>query len=65
MVERELTMQDLITAIQQKRVIEMFGAGTAATIASIAKIGYQGVLLLSDSPVCSHSRRCGLHGPRG
>jgi len=41
--ERLLTMSDVVKAINEKRVTEMFCAGTAATICAIAKIGYKGV----------------------
>jgi branched-chain amino acid aminotransferase len=42
-VEKSVTMKDLINALEQNRVIEMFGAGTAAIVSPIKKIGYNNV----------------------
>lgn len=41
--ERRIEIKELISAIQDKKVQEVFGAGTAATIAQIERIGYDGV----------------------
>jgi len=41
--ERKFTMHDVIEAVQEKRMIEMFGAGTACIVSPISKIGFQGV----------------------
>lgn len=39
--ERKVTVQEIVEAHAQGRLTEAFGAGTAATIAHIAKIGYR------------------------
>lgn len=39
--ERKVKVQEIIDAIQDGSLTEMFGAGTAATIAHIAKVGYR------------------------
>jgi branched-chain amino acid aminotransferase len=41
--ERKLAISELIEAIQKGTLQEAFGAGTAATIAQIIQIGYEGV----------------------
>jgi branched-chain amino acid aminotransferase len=43
--ERKVTVEEVITAIKDGSLQEAFGAGTAATIAPIAKIGYRGEVL--------------------
>ena len=40
--ERKVTMPQLAKALDEGRVIECFGAGTAAVVSPIAKIGYNG-----------------------
>lgn len=40
--ERRVTVQEVVDAHRSGRLTEAFGAGTAATIAHIAKIGYRG-----------------------
>lgn len=42
--ERKITVEEIITALKEGRVQDAFGAGTAATIAPISKIGYRGEL---------------------
>ena len=42
--ERKVTVEEIITALKEGRVQDAFGAGTAATIAPISKIGYKGEL---------------------
>jgi len=42
-VERPLSIHDLVTAIKENRVIEAFGAGTAAIVCPISGIQYKGV----------------------
>jgi len=39
--ERKVSVEEIITAIQEGRLQDAFGAGTAATIAPIVKIGYR------------------------
>ena len=39
--ERKITVEEIVTALKEGRVSEAFGAGTAATIAPIAKIGFR------------------------
>lgn len=41
--ERKLAISELIEAIQKGTLQEAFGAGTAATIAQIIQIGYEGI----------------------
>ncbi|KAI0249569.1 branched-chain amino acid aminotransferase II [Lactifluus subvellereus] len=40
--ERGVTMKEVCEAVQSGRLVEMFGAGTAAIVSPINKIGYQG-----------------------
>ncbi|WP_070136966.1 branched-chain amino acid aminotransferase [Crocinitomix algicola] len=41
--ERKVTVEEVISAIKEGRLQDAFGAGTAATIAHISAIGYDGV----------------------
>lgn len=41
-LERKITVEELITAIEQGKVQDAFGTGTAATITPIETIGYKG-----------------------
>ncbi|MEA5139767.1 branched-chain amino acid aminotransferase [Arcicella rigui] len=41
--ERQLSVKELVEGIQSGKVTEAFGAGTAAVIAPISTIGYEGV----------------------
>lgn len=43
--ERRVSVTEIVAAIKDGRLTEAFGAGTAATIAHIAKIGYRDELL--------------------
>lgn len=43
--ERRISVTEIVAAIKEGRLTEAFGAGTAATIAHIAKIGYRDQLL--------------------
>lgn len=40
--ERKITVEEIVSALKEGRVSEVFGAGTAATIAQISKIGFRG-----------------------
>lgn len=40
--ERKITVKEIIEGIKDKSVTEVFGAGTAATIAQIKTVGYRG-----------------------
>lgn len=40
--ERYITMSDLTAALEENRVKEMFGAGTACVVCPISKILYKG-----------------------
>lgn len=40
--ERKISVKELVNALENKKVQEAFGVGTAATIASIELIGYEG-----------------------
>ncbi|MCH2230491.1 MAG: branched-chain amino acid aminotransferase [Crocinitomicaceae bacterium] len=42
--ERKITVEEIVEALKEGRVTDAFGAGTAATIAPIAKIGFRGEL---------------------
>lgn len=42
MSERYITMSDLTSALEENRVKEMFGAGTACVVCPISKILYKG-----------------------
>ncbi len=48
--ERKVSVEEIITAIKEGRLQDAFGAGTAATIAPIAKIGYRNELFELPSP---------------
>ena len=39
--ERSVTVKEVVTALREGRVTDAFGAGTAATIAQVAKIGFR------------------------
>lgn len=39
--ERQVSVEEIVKAHQESRLTEAFGAGTAATIAHVAKIGYR------------------------
>ena len=57
MEERKITVEEVVTALREGRVTDAFGAGTAATIAPIAKIGFRDELfeIPKDSPRASSS----------
>ena len=40
--EGKFTMPQVVRALQEGRVYEMFGSGTAATVAPLGQIKYQG-----------------------
>lgn len=40
--ERRVTVEEVVQALREGRVTDAFGAGTAATIAQVAKIGFRG-----------------------
>ena len=40
--ERDVTMDDLMLALQQNRLLEVFGSGTAAVVSPVKRIHYQG-----------------------
>ena len=42
--ERRISVEEVVAAIREGRLSDAFGAGTAATIAPIAKIGFRGEL---------------------
>ncbi|KAM4675414.1 branched-chain-amino-acid aminotransferase, cytosolic [Discoglossus pictus] len=43
--ERYLTMKDLVTALNDKRVLEMFGTGTACVVCPVSKVLYKNEVL--------------------
>ncbi|PWN52947.1 branched-chain amino acid aminotransferase II [Violaceomyces palustris] len=40
--EREISMGEVIKASEEGRLVEMFGAGTAAVVSPVDRVGYQG-----------------------
>lgn len=40
--EDKITMADILLAVEENRIIEMFGAGTACIVSPIKRIGYKG-----------------------
>ena len=48
--ERKLQVAELVEALRQGQVTDAFGAGTAATLAQIAKIGYRDELFVLPDP---------------
>ena len=40
--ERDIKMQELVDAANAGNIVEMFGAGTAAVVSPVDKIGYMG-----------------------
>jgi len=48
--ERYITMSDLTAALEDNRVNEMFGAGTACVVCPISKILYKGEVRKCFSP---------------
>lgn len=44
--EGRITMAEIVRAIEEGRMLEMFGAGTAAIVSPIKAIHYQGKVLL-------------------
>ena len=55
--ERKITVEEVVTALKEGRVTDAFGAGTAATIAPISKIGFRGELYdIALEPRTSSSR---------
>ncbi|KAJ1953580.1 branched-chain-amino-acid transaminase bat2, partial [Dipsacomyces acuminosporus] len=43
--ERRVTMRDLVKAIDEERLLEAFGAGTACVVCSVSEILYEGKTL--------------------
>lgn len=41
--ERKISIDEIVDAIENKTLTEVFGVGTAATIAQISEIGYKGI----------------------
>ncbi|PWN50847.1 branched-chain amino acid aminotransferase II [Violaceomyces palustris] len=41
--ERKIVMSEIVEAVQQGRLVEVFGCGTAAIVCSVDRIGYEGV----------------------
>lgn len=54
--ERYITMNDLTTALKDKRVKEMFGAGTACVVCPISTILY--LDKVRAKVVSQHSKSC-------
>ncbi len=48
--ERRVTVEEVITAAKSGTLQEAFGAGTAATIAHISEIGYEGEIYILPNP---------------
>jgi branched-chain amino acid aminotransferase len=47
--ERLIPVEEVVSAIQRGDMLEAFGAGTAAVISPVGKIGYRGQMLLVNS----------------
>lgn len=45
--ERYLTMEQLCSALEQQRVKEMFGSGTACMLCHLSQIVYKGEVILT------------------
>lgn len=63
--ERRISVEELVAAIRDGRLTDAFGAGTAATIAPIGKIGYRGELFelpAVESRVVSNKIKAYLDG---
>ena len=43
LIERKISVDEVIKAIQTNNLFEAFGTGTAATVSPIAEIGYEGI----------------------
>lgn len=50
LVERKITMGEIIELNSQGRVLEMFGAGTACVVCPVGEIAYEGQLLRFPEP---------------
>jgi branched-chain amino acid aminotransferase len=48
--ERRISVDEIIAGIKEGRISDAFGVGTAATIAHIAEIGYNGALYTLPDP---------------
>jgi branched-chain amino acid aminotransferase len=48
--ERRISVSEIVEGLKSKKLTEAFGAGTAATIASIASIGHEGELYTLPDP---------------
>lgn len=60
--ERKVSVDELVTALREGRVTDAFGAGTAATIAQVAKIGFrEEVFILPDPKTRVTSNRIGAY----
>lgn len=64
--ERHITMDDLSTALEENRVKEMFGSGTACVVCPVASILYKGqvrqmVLYPNLLPRAGEMARCWRH----
>lgn len=55
--ERPVSMEEIHKAYQDDQLIEVFGAGTAAVVANVNRIGYKGTDLLFNSERWSLSRQ--------
>ena len=52
-VERQIFMRDILKALNEKRILELFGAGTACVVCPIERILYQGQQL--EIPTMVHN----------
>ncbi len=60
--ERKISVSEIMEALQQQKLQEAFGAGTAATVAPIAVIGYNGKdYILPPATENSFSQRVAKH----
>ena len=48
--ERKITMSEVMTALKEGRLLEMFGSGTAAVVSPVGGLHYQGQLVTIPTP---------------
>ena len=48
--ERRITMSEVMTALKEGRLLEMFGSGTAAVVSPVGGLHYQGQLVTIPTP---------------
>lgn len=54
--ERPVSMEEIYAAYKEGLLLEVFGAGTAAVVANVSKIGYKGEDILLNAEHCDLSK---------